>query len=234
MSSTPSAPEVEVLLEGSFEAECQRPGVLRFRVQDAETGKPIPGLRPRLRYHRAADDLTLERRNFVEETPGVYAFPFRPSIRGAHGILFGAQVGDREITEVFGVFATPTRETTTQGGATYRVGAEWQPGHIHSHPSDKVRLLFEIDRLHDGGKESPVAAEDVEVVVTASERGVNDRIKASATGPGRFEAQRAFTLEEVGNREVPYTISLTFRDPATGARVPEGSITFPLAAGPTH
>ena len=93
---------------------------------------------------------------------------------------------------------------------------------------------FEIDRIQDGAAGVPVAAEDVRVTVSAAARGVKDQLAATSTGAGRFEAQRAFTLKEVGDRDVLYDVSLTFRDPETGVLVSEGAITFPLSAGPTH
>src|SRR5438270_13895509 len=107
MTTSPTE-DVEVIFEEGREAVCQRPGTFRFRVQGADSGTPITGLKPRLRYHRAVDDFTLERRNFTEGAAGVYSVQFKPSVRGAHALLFGAEHGGREITEIFALDVAPT------------------------------------------------------------------------------------------------------------------------------
>jgi hypothetical protein len=225
--------DVEIILESGADAVCQRPGELRFRVLDADTEAPLAGLHPRLRYHRAADDLTLERRNFTDLGNGVYTCPFRPSIVGAHALLFAAQVDGHEVAEVFAIEVVPDRVNVTVAGVEYRVGAEWLPGHIHSHPADKVHLVFEIERRQDSGFRH-FGADAVSVHVVSAQRGVSETLATAQIGEGRFEAQRAFTPEEVGLSETEYDVHLTFRDPEHGLSVPEGALRFPLAAGPAH
>jgi hypothetical protein len=225
--------DAQVRLEEGRDAVYQRQGILRFRVQNADTGKPVTGLQPRLRFHRVVDDFTRERADATEIEEGVYTFPFRPSVPGAHAILFTAKQRGGETFGLFAIDVAPTQVTVQAGGATYRIGAEWQPPHIHSDDTRPVHLLFEIERMDSTGPQ-PVNADEVKVGVMNTERKVNDSVAAAATGPGRFEAQRLFSPQEVGPKDIGYDVTISFRDPSNGAKLEAGTAVFPLTAGPSH
>jgi cation diffusion facilitator family transporter len=221
------------LLDPHEEVECWRPFALRFRVEDAATGQPVGGLRLRVRYQRSGDDRTLHRDEFAEMQAGVYSFPMRFSRLGTYAVGVGVH-GDHVATSAeFQVRAIPMRATTTVKGSTYQVQADWLPGHIHSHPSDEVRLQFAILRVEDDETRS-AAIEHPRVLVTSDELDVRDELSAEAIGPNSYEARRVFRIEEVGPTDVVYDVAFGFHDPEGGVTVSYDTLVFPLPVGPEH
>ena len=133
------------------------------------------------------------------------------------------------------------------GGTSYvyQIRYHWDPGHIHANDEATAKMVFEVMRGIPEGDEinwdSPwqnannhvADADHMEITVTTHDGSVSEEIHPVYKGKGIYEAERVFSVAEVGHDGMDYEVNISFTDPHNGATV-SNTEAFALHAAAGH
>ncbi|MBI2847761.1 MAG: hypothetical protein HYX83_01150 [Chloroflexi bacterium] len=217
-----------------------KPKKLVFTVTDTATGLGKAGLSPAVQVARTGSSSvstrSLEKGQIVDEGNGIYSMEYTPGDMASYAFLFRFSVDGQEFasapipSEVVrdGEEGIKVEAKNTQ--YVYQIRYNWVPGHAHASDEDKVKMVFEIMRgIQEGADinwEKPylntvnhvIDADHPEVMVESTDGQVDEEIHPVYKGKGIYEAERIFTVAEVG-KEKEYEIRFSFTDPYNGAKV---------------
>lgn len=217
-----------------------KPKRLVFTVTDTATGQGKAGLKPVVQIVRSTSSSvstrSLEKGQIVDEGNGIYSTEYTPGEMASYAFVFRFNFEGQEFA------SAPIPSEVVRDGEegikieakgtqyVYQIRYNWVPGHAHASDQDKVKLVFEIMRgIQEGTEinwEQPfrnafnhiVDADHPEVMIESSDGQVDEEIHPVYKGKGIYEAERIFSVTEVGE-EKEYEIRFVFTDPYNGASV---------------
>ncbi len=186
-----------------------------------------------------------------DEGGGVYTLEYTPAELGAYALIARFNYEGQEFVSAPVAFETARDgeegiKVEAKGTSyVYQIRYNWVPGHIHASDKDKVRLVFEVMRgIPEGEKinwEQPWRnafnhvgnAEHPEVIIESADGKVKEELHPVYMGKGIYEAERLFSVAEVGEQGRDYTVRFVFTDPHHGAQVTHEQ-PYPLHASAPH
>jgi len=231
---------------------------IEFTVTDNASGKGKAGLSPVVQMHqRGTEQVTtwsLEKGQVKDLGNGAYTLEFTPATVSAYAVVVRVTQNGEESVSVPVAFDTSRAgeegiKAEVGGKAyVYQVRYAWEPavvpGHVFASDKDKVRLVFEtmrgIQEGNDINWKEPwlnlfdhiTNADRPAVLVKSMDGKVAQEIQAKYMGRGVYQAERLFTMAEVG-AEMSYEATFVFTDPYNGAKV-QNSKPFSLHAVAPH
>ncbi len=217
-----------------------KPKELRFRVAQGASAPGKTGLNLAVQVTQAGSSLcavySVENGEVKDEEDGVYAVVYCPSSIGSYALIARFTYQQQEFVSGPAAFEVVRdgedgiRVDARGTSHVYQVRYNWDPGDILADDTDKVKLLFEVMRgIPEGGdinRKQPwlnafnhiTNAERPEVLIESEDGSVSDNIPPVYKGYGLYQAQRRFSLAEVGQGK-EYAVRFIFTDPYNGARV---------------
>ena len=231
---------------------------IEFAVTDKVSGKGKAGLSPVVQMHqRGTEQVTtwsLEKGQVIDQGNGAYTLEFTPAAVSAYALVVRfTQNGEESVSAPVAFDTSRAGEDGIKaevGGKAYvyQVRYAWEPavvpGHVFASDKDKVRLVFEIMRGIQEGNDIDwkepwlnlfdhiTNADRPAVLLKSMDGKVSQEIQARYMGRGVYQAERLFTIEEVG-KEMRYESTFVFTDPYNGAKV-KNSKPFSLHASAPH
>jgi hypothetical protein len=231
-----------------------RPKTLLFTVAEVEGNTGQTGLDLVVQIARAdslsVSERSVEKEQVKDEGEGIYSLEYTPSSIGAYGLVARFTYEGQEFVSKPVAFEVArdgeegVRVDAQDTTYVYQVRYNWDPGHVHASDDEEVNLVFEIMRgIPEGNNinwDQPwqnvfnhvIDAETPKVVIESEDGSVSDEIEPVYKGKGIYEAQRTFSVAEVGEGQ-EYEVHFVFTDPYNGAEVthPEA---YHLHAAPPH
>lgn len=226
---------------------------LSFKVTDA-SGKGLAKLSPVVEITRTGSDRvtvrTVKKDQIEDKGDGTYALPYTPSSIGGYAMVVKAAhdhdmaVSNPVVFEVARDGDEGVKASAKGTDYVYQIRYNWDPGHVHAHASNQVKLVFELMRGVQTGSEinwekpwtntfdHVSSAKDMTVRLAAKDGSVSEEIPGAYKGKGIYEATRVFTPSEVGHEKI-YDVVVNFVDPANGARI-KNPDAYPLRAVAGH
>lgn len=217
-----------------------KPKKLVFTVTDTATGKGKAGLKPEVQITRTTSPSvttrSLGKDQVKDEGEGIYSTEYTPGEMASYAFVFRFNLDGQQFASV-PIPAEVVRDgeegikiESNGTSYVYQIRYNWVPGHAHASDKDKVKLVFEIMRgIQEGADinwEKPylntfnhiIDADHPEVMIESADGQVDDEIHPVYKGKGVYEAERIFSVAEVG-KEKEYEVRFIFTDPYNGAEV---------------
>jgi hypothetical protein len=230
------------------------PKTLLFNITDAASGEGVAGLDLTVQIAQADSASVRERSvsegDVTDEGDGLYALEYTPSSIGSYSIAANfVKDGQHFASAPVALEISKAGEEGIEASANgtdyvYQIRYHVEPGHIHANDSEPVKVVFELMRGIQTGDdinwEQPWtntfdhvnAVENAEIKLTSEDGAVSDTLTATYKGRGIWEAERVFSVAEVGEGK-EYTINCSFTDAANGAQVTHAE-PFHLHASAAH
>ncbi len=227
---------------------------LLFTVAEVEGNIGQTGLDLVVQIARAGSlsvsERSVEKEQVTDEGDGIYALEYAPSSIGAYGLVARFTYEGQEFVSKPVAFEVArdgeegVRVDAQDTAYVYQVRYNWDPGHIHASDDEEATLVFEILRgVPEGDNinwDQPwqnvfnhvIDAETPKVIIESEDGVVSDEIEPVYQGKGIYEAQRTFSVAEVGEGQ-EYEVHFVFTDPYNGAEVTH-SEAYHLHAASSH
>ena len=228
---------------------------LLFKVTDTASGQGVAGLSPVVHIHRAGaksvTERSLEKGQVQDEGQGIYSLEYTPAEIGSYAfhmvLLHEGQAFSSPgwAAEVVRDGLEGIRVEANGTSYVYQIRYNWSPGHAHASDTDKVKLVFEVLRgVQEGAAinwgqpfrntfDHVTNAEHPEVLVRSVDGQVAEELHPVYRGRGIYEAERVFTVAEVGEAR-EYQVVFVFTDPYNGAEVSNAEEPYHLRVSAPH
>lgn len=213
---------------------------LTFSVYDAATSDGVEGLELVIEIARAGSESvsvrSVSEEQIQDQGDGLYSLEYTPSTLDAYALSLHFEK-DGQV-----YYSSPIAFETSRAGEegiraegndteyVYQIRYNWDPGHIHANDEEPVTLVFELIRGIQTGDdinwEQPwtnnfdhvTEVQDAVLILSTDDDSVSEEIALVYQGRGIYEAERIFTVEEVGDG-LDVNIQCSFTDAFNGAEV---------------
>lgn len=211
---------------------------LIFNVHDLSTSEGVEGLDLVAEIARASSDSVSTRsvteEQIIDQGDGLYSLEYTPASLDAYALVVHfEQEGQRFYSRPIAFETSRAGEEGIQveaNGTTYvyQIRYNWNPGHIHANDEEPVTLTFELMRGIPTGDEinweqpwtngfdHVTATAEAVLLISTEDGSILEELPLVYKGRGIYEAERVFTVEEVGDGR-DFTVQSRFTDDLNGA-----------------
>jgi hypothetical protein len=252
--SQASADEYDISIEPIGHWHVFDSKMLTIHVTDPSDNSGIAGLDLLVQFTRVGSESVTERSvsgdRVIDMGDGTYTVEYEPSTIGAYALLARFTVDEREYASSpvpFEVAKAGEEGILAVADGTpfvYQIRYVWEPGHIHASDDHGAVLSFEIMRGVETGDainwaqpwsntfDHVTEVETARVELVSADGTVVETLLPNYQGRGIYEADRLFTVAEVGDGR-GYMVQFTFTDAMNMAEVTHAE-PFHLQAVPSH